>query len=59
MDLNLEGIPVVTGFAMRLVPVVAMRQNVYPVKGKGLAVHGGKTATGCESRPSPCMSRPD
>lgn len=29
---------------MRLTPVLAVRQNIYPVKGKGLAVHGGKTA---------------
>ena len=53
MDLNLEGIPVVTEFAMRLVPVVAVRQNVYPVKGKGLAVHGGKTATALRIVPLP------
>jgi integrase len=45
MNLNLDGIPVVIQDDMRLVPVVAVRQNVYPVKGKGLAVHGGKTAT--------------
>jgi integrase len=45
MNLNLDGIPVVIQDVMRLVPVVAVRQNVYPVKGKGLAVHGGKTAT--------------
>jgi hypothetical protein len=45
MDLNLDGIPVVIQDDMRLVPVVVVRQNVYPVKGKGLAVHGGKTAT--------------
>jgi hypothetical protein len=34
MDLNLEGVPVVSEFTMRLVPIVAVRQNVYPVKGK-------------------------
>ncbi|MDT7617738.1 MAG: hypothetical protein QOF00_5185 [Pseudonocardiales bacterium] len=44
MDLDLDGIPVVNQNDMRLVPVVAVRQNVYPVKGKGLAVHGGKSA---------------
>jgi integrase len=53
MDLNLEGIPVVNEFVMRLVPVVAVRQNVYPVKGKGLAVHGGKTATALRIVPLP------
>ena len=53
MDLNLDGIPVVTVDDMRLVPVVAVRQNVYPVKGKGLAVHGGKTATALRIVPLP------
>ncbi|MDQ4032822.1 MAG: site-specific integrase [Actinomycetota bacterium] len=38
---------------MRLVPVVAVRQNVYPVKGKGLAGHGGKTATALRIVPLP------
>ena len=36
MDLDLDGIPVVSEHDMRLVPVVVVRQNVYPVKGKGL-----------------------
>jgi integrase len=53
IDLNLDGIPVVTEDDMRLVPVVAVRQNVYPVKGKGLAVHGGKTATALRIVPLP------
>ena len=53
IDLNLDGIPVVTENDMRLVPVVAVRQNVYPVKGKGLAVHGGKTATALRIVPLP------
>ncbi|MFY9809076.1 MAG: tyrosine-type recombinase/integrase [Pseudonocardiaceae bacterium] len=53
MDLNLDGIPVVTQDDMRLVPVVVVRQNVYPVKGKGLAVHGGKTATALRIVPLP------
>ena len=44
MDINLEGITVLDEHDMRLVPVVAVRQNVYPVKGKGPAVHGGKTS---------------
>ncbi|MGH3795648.1 MAG: tyrosine-type recombinase/integrase [Pseudonocardiaceae bacterium] len=53
LDLNLDGIPVVTADDMRLVPVVAVRQNVYPVKGKGLTVHGGKTATALRIVPLP------
>jgi len=53
LDLNLEGIPVVTEDDMRLVPVVAVRQNVYPVKGKGLTVHGGKTASALRIVPLP------
>jgi hypothetical protein len=53
MDLNLDGIPVVAADDVRLVPVVAVRQNVYPVKGKGLAVHGGKTATALRIVPLP------
>ncbi len=53
IDLNLDGIPVVTADDIRLVPVVAVRQNVYPVKGKGLTVHGGKTATALRIVPLP------
>ena len=53
IDLSLDGIPVVIQDDMRLVPVVAVRQNVYPVKGKGLAVHGGKTATALRIVPLP------
>ncbi len=53
MDLDLDGIPVVSETAMRLVPVVAVRQNVYPVKGKGLVVHGGKTSTALRIVPLP------
>ncbi|WP_225922057.1 tyrosine-type recombinase/integrase [Pseudonocardia oceani] len=52
-DVNLEGIAVVNENAMRLVPVVAVRQNVYPVKGKGLAVHGGKTSMALRIVPLP------
>lgn len=33
MDVNLDGLAVVSADDMRLVPVVAIRQNVYPVKG--------------------------
>jgi integrase len=40
MDLDLDGIPVVSETDMRLVPVVAVRQNVYPVKGKGVPMAG-------------------
>jgi hypothetical protein len=58
MDLNLDGIPVVIQDDMRLVPVVAVRQNVYPVKGKGLAVHGGKTATALRIVPPRSWSPP-
>jgi integrase len=36
MNLNLEGLTVVSEHDVRLVPVVAVRQNVYPIKGKGL-----------------------
>ncbi len=53
MDLDLDGIPVVSEHNMRLVPVVAVRQNVYPVKGKGLAVHGGKSAMALRVVPLP------
>jgi hypothetical protein len=38
---------------MRLVPAVAVRQNVYPVKGKGLVVHGGKSAMALRVVPLP------
>jgi integrase len=53
MDLDLDGIPVVSDTDMRLVPVVAVRQNVYPVKGKGLTVHGGKSAAALRIVPLP------
>ncbi|MGD9525623.1 tyrosine-type recombinase/integrase [Pseudonocardia sp.] len=53
MDVNLSGIPVVTPDDMRLVPVLAVRQNVYPVKGKGLSVHDGKTSTALRIVPLP------
>jgi integrase len=52
-DVNLEGIAVVNENDMRLVPVVAVRQNVYPVKGKGLSVHGGKTSMALRIVPLP------
>ncbi|MCU1663192.1 MAG: hypothetical protein JWR58_3257 [Pseudonocardia sp.] len=53
MDLDLDGIPVVSENDMRLAPVVAVRQNVYPVKGRDLTVHGGKTATALRIVPLP------
>jgi integrase len=53
MDVNLDGIAVVSADDMRLVPVVAVRQNVYPVKGKGLSVHDGKTSTALRIVPLP------
>lgn len=53
MDVNLDGIAVVSEQDMRLVPVDAVRQNVSPVKGKGLSVHGGKTATALRIVPLP------
>lgn len=52
-DLNLRGIPIVSDTDMRLVPVVAVRQNVYPVKGKGLVVHDGKSAMALRIVPLP------
>ncbi len=54
MDVNLDGIAVVNEHDMRSVPVVAVRQNVYPVKGKGgLVVHGGKTSMALRIVPLP------
>lgn len=38
---------------MRLVPVVAVRQNVHPVTGKGLVVHAGKSAMALRIVPLP------
>ena len=53
MNLDLDGMPVASETDMRLVPVTAVRQNVYPVKGKGLVVQGGKTATAFRIVPLP------
>jgi len=47
MDLDLNGIPIVSQTDMRLVPVVAVRQNVYPVKGKGLRAPAARAAAAC------------
>ncbi len=51
--MNLEGIAVIDENDMRLVPVVAVRQNFYPVKGQGLSVHGGKTSMALRIVPLP------
>ena len=40
MDLNLDGIPAISADDIRMVPIVAVRQNVYPVKGQGLGKVG-------------------
>ncbi len=53
MDINLEGLPVLSGSQVRMVPVIAVRQNVYPVKGKGLVVHDGKSAMALRVVPLP------
>lgn len=53
MDVNLEGIAVVNENDMRLVPVIAVRQNVYPVKDKGLVVHDGRTSMALRIVPLP------
>jgi hypothetical protein len=39
MNLDLDGISVVSADNILLVPVMAIRKNIYPVKGKGLAIH--------------------
>lgn len=41
MDLNLDGIPVVTEDDMRLVPIAAVTGNLVYIKGKGLVRHDG------------------
>lgn len=53
MDVNLSGLVVVNQDDMRMVPVVAVRQNVYPVKGKGLAATAARPRWRCGS----CRSR--
>lgn len=49
MDINLEGLPVTSADDIRMVPVVAVRQNVYPVKGKGLACTTARPPARCGS----------
>lgn len=53
IDLNLEGLPVVTETDVLMVPVVAVRQNVYPIKGKGLTIQAGKTPAALRVVPLP------
>jgi integrase len=53
MDLNLDGIPVVTEDDMRLVPIAAVTGNLVYVKGKGLVRHHGKTPTALRIVPLP------
>lgn len=55
MDINISGLRVFSDGDIRLVPVVAVRQNVYPVRGKGLVVHGGKTALALRIVPLPAF----
>jgi integrase len=53
MDLDLDGLRIVGPGEARRVPVVAVRQNVYPIKGKGLVVHDGKSAMALRVVPLP------
>ena len=52
-DVDLEGIPVVDGDDMRLVPIVAITGNVVRYRGAGLHRHAGKTATSLRIVPLP------
>jgi integrase len=52
-DVDLEGIPVVNGREMQLVPIVAITGNVVRHKGKGLHRHAGKTETSLRIVPLP------
>lgn len=53
MDVNLDGLVVVNKDDMRLVPVDRGPPERVPVKGKGLAVHGGKTSMALRIVPLP------
>lgn len=53
MDLNLDGIPVVTEQDMRLVPIAAVTGNLVYIKRKGLVRHDGKTPTALRIVPLP------
>lgn len=52
-DVDLEGVPVVDGDGMRLVPIVAVTGNVVRHRGKGLHRHDGKTETSLRIVPLP------
>jgi integrase len=52
-DVDLEGVPVVDGEDMRLVPIVAITGNIVRHRGKGLHRHAGKTATSLRIVPLP------
>ena len=53
MDLDLDGLRIIGPGEARRVPVVAVRQNVYPIKGKGFVVHDGKSALALRVVPLP------
>jgi integrase len=52
-DVDLEGVPVVEGKDIRLVPIVAITGNITRHRGRGLHRHGGKTATSLRIVPLP------
>jgi integrase len=52
-DVDLEGVPVVDGEHLRLVPIVAVTGNIVRHRGKGLHRHAGKTATSLRVVPLP------
>lgn len=52
-DVDLEGVPVVDGNDIRLVPIVAITGNIVRHRGKGLHRHAGKTATSLRIVPLP------
>ncbi len=53
-DLDLDGVPVVSGDGIKLVPIVAVRGKVYGIKGKGLVRSDtGKTSSALRIIPLP------
>lgn len=53
-DLDLDGVPVVSGDDIRLVPIVAVRGKVYGIRGKGLVrTDTGKTLSALRIIPLP------
>lgn len=52
-DVDLDGIPVDTGGALRLVPIVSVTGNIVFVTGKGLVRHAGKTSKALRVVPLP------